>query len=246
MKNTFALLAFLLSFQPAFAALDCTTLKAKLEQWNPSKKDWAEVVIAKASLEEALTALPSPHAPSPAELAARLKNLRTDLEGHFPRYLDDNYANCTMRRAELRVALLRTSIDPAISTADRTRIRKMVLSSISSPSKFPTLISALADARVLAYGVDNKIWQTSDKTITKIKTLHEKVKTELAEENKTYGEPWGQVTAELKKLGNEEAQVKFLRESENFKKMRSHILAEPEESLQHLKELQTLAKEVRI
>lgn len=228
----------------AHAALDCASLKTKLESLNPEKKDWKEVEIPAAELASSLDALPAPHAPTPAELKARLKSVKADPEAKFPRYLDDNYANCTMRRAELRTALLKTASLKLASDKDRKRIADAVLATLKSQNKFPTLISALADARVLEFGLEQKIWSASKKDLDAVSALHQKVKSELDEENKTYGAPWNEVAEALKKLSSDLEKEKFLRESESFKKVRAHILAEPEESAEHLKAIRAFASKL--
>lgn len=230
---------------PALAALDCPTLKSQLESLNPAKADWKEVVIPDNKLDAALEALPAPHAPTPKELKDRLALLKKDIEGHFPAYLEDNYANCTMRRAELRTTLVHTAAAKDKGDPDRARISKAVRESLLSPAKFPTLISALADARVLEHGVEAKLWQAPAKVLGKIKALHQQIKDELAEENKTYGAPWSEVTTGLQKLEGAEAKAKFLRESESFRKVRAHLLTEPADSAKHLKALRALAAKAR-
>ena len=245
MKLTLALMILTLLPFSALAALDCPTLKSQLESLNPAKADWKEVVIPDNKLDAALEALPAPHAPTPKELKGRLALLKKDLEGHFPAYLEDNYANCTMRRAELRTALLHTAAAKHKKDPERARISKAVRGSLLSPAKFPTLISALADARVLEHGVETKVWQASAKDLEKIKALHQEIKDELAEENKTYGAPWNEVTAGLQKLEGAEPKANFLRESESFRKLRAHLLTEPADSAKHLKALRALAAKAR-
>jgi hypothetical protein len=247
MRSTFAFvtLTLLLASPSALAALDCPTLKSQLESLNPARADWKEVVIPDNKLEAALQALPAPHAPSPKELNNRLGLLKKDIESHFPAYLEDNYANCTMRRAELRTALLSTAAAKDNKDPVRTRISKAVRESLLSPAKFPTLISAIADARVLEHGVEAKVWQVSAKDLERIKALHQKIKDELAEENKTYGAPWNEVTSGLQKLESAEAKAKFLRESESFRQVRAHLLTEPADSAKHLRALRALAAKAR-
>lgn len=238
------LLALLFSLN-AYAALDCPALKARLDDLNPTRREWKMVEIPAAQIDASLAALKAPHAPSPAELKRRLGEIRKNPEKSFPAYLDDNYANCTMRRAELRSALVHTAarLDP--SSPVRKKIAKAVLATVENERKFPTLISAIADARVLEHGAASGLWPASEKQKKAIQALHEKIKEELAEENQTYGEPWGAVTEGLKKAATPEEKEKFLRESEAWKKVRAHVLAEPEESARHLKELRKLAKALR-
>ncbi|HVK61583.1 MAG TPA: hypothetical protein VM432_08540 [Bdellovibrionales bacterium] len=196
----------------SFAAVDCKSL---------TEKD----------------ALTPPFRPSAEELGNRLAKLNADLEAHFPKYLEDNYANCTMKRSELRILLLDTKND--------RKTRDAVLKSIVTKEKFPTLISALADAKVLVHGLEKKIWKGPAGSLEKAQALLQTIKADLAEENRVYGEPWNRMTEELKKRTDMAAQSKFLRESPDFKKLRAHLLTEPADSSKLLAEIQSVAKTLK-
>lgn len=238
------LFAFLFSLT-AHAALDCPALKARLDDLNPTRRDWKEVEIPADKLDAAFAGLKPPHAPSRRELKQRIASVRRNPEKHFSSYLDDNYANCTMRRAELRSALVRTAAARKEPDPTRKKIRKALLSSLESERKFPTLISALADARVLEHGADTGLWPATPKQHKAIQALHEKIRDELAEENKTYGEPWNAVVEGLKKASTPEEKEAFLRESDAWKKVRAHVLAEADESARHLSTIRKLAKQLK-
>ena len=77
------LLALLLSLN-AYAALDCPALKARLDDLNPTRREWKMVEIPAAQIDSSLAALRAPHAPSPAELKRRLGEIRKNPERNFP------------------------------------------------------------------------------------------------------------------------------------------------------------------
>lgn len=232
----FLLVVGLLLSLPAHAAMNCSSLKEKLAALNPEKKDWKEVQIPASELKEALNALPAPFSPAAKELRARLKKIKANPEAEFPSYLADNYANCTMRRAELRLALLNTAAGMKEKSRERRELAGKILATLRSERKFPTLISALADARTLVHGLEKGVFGGKQASRDLAHEALKEIETELAQENKTYGEPWGRVAKGLE-AGTPAEKEAFLKSSQAWGQVRAHVLAEPEESENHLRKL---------
>ncbi len=232
-------LAVLLFSMSGACAVDCANLKSQLAKYNPDKKAWAEVVLSKPQRTEALKALLAPHEPTARELDQIILSLKKNLETEFPAYLRDNFDNCTMRRSELKIALLKTASEVSVPARERKEIAKEVRETLRVRNQFPTLITALANARVLEFGVTGRVWESADST--RIKLLRTKIEADLAQENATFGEPWARVVKKLEELKSDAERTKFLNQSDDFKKLRAHILAEPDEAEAYLSQLRLLA-----
>lgn len=233
-----ALLSLIFVSQASNAALKCDPLKKWLDELNPAKRPWVEIVLSEKQLDKAFAALPAPHALTPKDMEARLRILQAKLEDHFPKYLSDNVANCTMRRSDLRLALVATGLE----LKGKARVIKAKLrASLQSPNKFPTLISVLADARVLDAAFERRLWIPAPKDGESAKNLLNEVKASIESENKQFKVPWELVVAELAKRPTNKEKADFLRASAEFKLLREHLLAEPAESAIYLKRIRQIA-----
>jgi hypothetical protein len=240
-KSTSILLSLLLSANAFGAALDCDSFKKKLEELNPKKKAWPDVIVPEKKIDDAIAALERPFNPSPSDVRDRIKSLKKNPEETFPKYLEENIANCTLRRADLSIALLATAARKKTSEDDRARIKDSIRDILRSTRKFPTMIAASSDAKVMEFGAKKKVWIVTPEVLAEIKVLHAKIKSEVDAEQRTYGKPWDKMTKEMGKLADDAAKAEFLKTSPEFQKMRSHILAEPIEAGHYLKEVQKIA-----